>query len=185
MYRISIWLEHKPFENVFRLLPLSVPGSTSVLFVEKVLVVEGGGDAFASGVLDRLAGAMSRKEKLQKSFSSTGWTVLSANQADNIPDTVEALKNLGIKVAALFDADAKGRVNADKIKDKCPVLTYERSNNGEVDLDLSLLLGLEKVNQDKAISNCFFPNTARIWSSTRKFWMATRNLQMRLTTSVQ
>jgi len=130
---------------------LIMPGSTSVLFVEKVLVVEGGGDAFASGVLDRLAGAVSRKEKLQKSFASTGWTVLSANQADNIPDTVEALKNLGIKVAALFDADAKGRVNADKIKDKCPVFTYERSNNGEVDLELALLLGLEKANQDKAI----------------------------------
>jgi hypothetical protein len=130
---------------------LVMPGSTSVLFVEKVLVVEGGGDAFASGILDRLAGSISRKEKLQKSFASTGWTVLSANRADYIPGTVEALQSLGIKVAALFDADRPGRLNADKIKDRCPVFTYERSNNEEVDLELALLLGLQKLDRDKAI----------------------------------
>ncbi|RPJ20408.1 MAG: ATP-binding protein, partial [Planctomycetaceae bacterium] len=131
---------------------LIMPGSTSVLLVDKVLVVEGGGEVFASGVLDRLAAAICRTQRQQKSFASEGWTVLSANRADNIPETVEALKGLGMTVAALLDADTKGRDNAQKIKDKCPVFTYKKYNGSDVTLELALLYGLNVESRQRAIN---------------------------------
>ena len=124
---------------------LIMPGRTSALFADKVLVVEGGGDAFTLGALDRLAGMG------QKSLAAAGWMVFNANRADNVPETVEAMKGLGIKVAALLDADEKGRENAEKTKDKCPVFTYQRHTADDMTLELALLYGLDAKAQKQAV----------------------------------
>jgi len=131
---------------------LTMPGSTSALFAERVLVVEGGGDAFTFRVLDKLAGVVTKGGKEQESLASLGWTVFSANRADNIPETVLALKNLGIeKVATLFDGDTPGRASAEKTKDKCPTFVYKSLNEDEPTLELALMCGLASERQDRAI----------------------------------
>ncbi|MEN6426176.1 MAG: AAA family ATPase [Phycisphaerales bacterium] len=130
--------------TLWELEKLVMPGWTSALFVDKILVLEGGGDAFTSGALDRLAGLT------QESFASKGWTVFSANSANKVPGTVKAMKRLNIKVAALLDADDTGREVAEQTKDECPVFTYERPSGDSMTLELVLFNGLDKSAQRRA-----------------------------------
>jgi len=127
---------------------LMTPGSTSALFAERVLVVEGGGDAFAFGDLDRLAGIVTDDGQQQKFLASLSWTVFSANKAEHIPDTITALREIGIgKIAALFDGDDIGLSYAQKVKDKCPTFVYKSSKHKQPTLELALLFGFDAVGQ--------------------------------------
>jgi predicted ATP-dependent endonuclease of OLD family len=131
---------------------LAIPGSTSVLFADKVLVVEGDGDAFAIGEMDRIAGSVRNGNEPQKSFASLGWTVLSASKAENVPDTVEALKQFGIgSIAALFDGDQKGLESAEQTKERCPTFAYRSSKDAAPILELALLFGLDNEEQNATL----------------------------------
>jgi len=127
---------------------LTSPGSTSALFADKVLVVEGDADALTFGELDRLAGIETKGDKQQKSLASLGWTVFSANRADNIPDTISALEKLSVnKVAALLDSDQDGMCIAEETKNKCPTFVYKSSKDAAPTLELALLFGLNSNSQ--------------------------------------
>jgi energy-coupling factor transporter ATP-binding protein EcfA2 len=137
---------------------LLMPGGPSVLLAEKVLVVEGAGDAIVSGYLDRLAATnASRASGEHMSFASQGWCVFPANNAGAIPDVVRVLLSLGKRVAGLFDADDSGKRGAEKTAGVCPTFVYKSATWNQPCIEEALLAGLGNAGQRKVISEFHDP----------------------------
>jgi len=144
-------------EILQRLEYLMMPGGPCSLFADKVLLVEGAQESIVSGHLDRLASMISAKKKGSKysSFSSLGWSILDTSGADKSIGYVNLLLNLGKKVAALFDADSKGKENAEKTKDLCPTFVYKSETGGNPTLEDALLKGLPEETKEKVLSDFY------------------------------
>lgn len=148
-------------ENAFRGQTLSrafaflerklMPGEASALLAERVLIVEGEGDAIASGHLDRLA-VHSDKPGLAGSFAGLGWTVFSAGGASDVPRLVKLVQALRKKAAVLFDGDDEGLRRAETTKDLCPTFAYAPSSSEPCPrLEDALLLGLPILGKARAL----------------------------------
>ena len=122
---------------------LIMPGGPSVLFADKVLVMEGARDVVISGHLDRLAARCAAVCAVSHvSFATRGWCVFHALGADQIMDCVRVFNALGKITAALFDGDDPGRRYAEQTKDICPTFVYRSCNYTDPALEEALLAGL-------------------------------------------
>ena len=129
---------------------LIMPGSASVLFADKIVVMEGVGEAIVSGELDRLA----NKIKNEKSFASLGWTVFGASGAnETIVDIINFLRNIKKDVAVVLDNDSNGKRLAESTKAICPTFIYDNGNGEDLVLENALLDGLSFENRERAISS--------------------------------
>lgn len=144
-------LEDDGFDRL-QLESLIMPGKTSALFVEKVVVAEGAIDTIVSGELDRLAGKIRSSGEKQSSFASKNWCFFDPGGAPHVAEWAGILRKLGKKVVVLFDADEDGRNNADITKSEYPTFIYKSSKEPEPTLELSLLYGLENDRQKTAIN---------------------------------
>lgn len=131
---------------------LIMPGKSSALFAEKVLIVEGAGEAIVSGELDRLAATLSTQEIQQDSFASKNWTVFDAGGADHAKYNADLLHNLNKRVCILFDGDEIGRSNADITKKDYPTFIYNSGRGKDIPLELSLLFGLNSEAENMVLS---------------------------------
>jgi hypothetical protein len=96
---------------------LIMPGGPSVLFADKVLVMEGARDIIISGHLDRIAAKYAAVSACPHiSFAMKGWCVFHAFGADQIMDCIRMFQTLGKKTAAVFDGDDTGRKYRKKSK---------------------------------------------------------------------
>jgi len=128
-----------------------MPGEASALLAERVLIVEGEGDAIASGHLDRLA-VHSDKPGLAGSLAGLGWTVFSAAGAPDVPRLVKLVQALRKKVAVLFDGDDEGLKRAETTKDLCPTFVYAPSSSEPFPrLEDALLGGLRLLGKVHAL----------------------------------
>ncbi len=129
------------------------PGGPSVLLADKVVVVEGPGDAIVGGYLDRLAAAnASRLGVDHKSFAAKGWSIYSADNADAIPAVVPILRLLGKAVAAVFDADERGKAGAERTKTICPTFLYRSAEWNQPCIEEALLAGLDNGRKPTVLS---------------------------------
>lgn len=137
---------------------LIMPGGSSALFADKVLVVEGPRDAIVSGHLDRLAARNAAVCAVPHvSFATQGWCVFTAEKADKIRDCIHVLSTLGKKTAALFDGDDPGCRYAEQIKDLCPTFVYRSSQYSDPALEEALLAGLPPDDRKRVLDeldNC-------------------------------
>jgi len=140
-----------------RLEYLMMPGGPCSLFGDKVLLVEGAHDAITSGHLDRLAAMITAKKKgtTYHSFSSLGWSILDTSGAERSLGHVKLLLSLGKKVAALFDADGKGKENAEKTKNLCPTFIYKSEIGGTPTLEDALLRGLPENDREEVLAHFY------------------------------
>lgn len=136
---------------------LIIPGESSALFADKVLLVEGPQDALAIRYLNRLAANIAVEKKGQNSYSllSKGWCIFSAGDAERACDYAKLLSALKKKVAVLFDGDDKGRNCAMQIKDLYPTFIYKSSKSKIPTLEDALLLGLPDELQVKVYTEYF------------------------------
>lgn len=125
---------------------LIMPGKSSALFADKILIVEGAYDAIVSGELDRLA---TKIEGIQPSFASKNWIIYDASCASNIKSRADLLKKLGKRVCVLFDADEEGIRNANICKDLFPTFTYKSTQNTDITLELALYYGLPETDRSE------------------------------------
>ncbi len=132
---------------------LIMPGRTSALFAEKIIITEGAMDAIVSGELDRLAGIISSSGTKMESFAEKKWCFFDAGAATNVKDKADALKQLDKKIVLLFDGDSTGKKLAEGTKNDYPTFIYKHSTETEPILELALLYGLDEVNQTNAIRN--------------------------------
>ena len=122
---------------------LIMPGGPSVLFADKVLVMEGARDIIISGHLDRIAAKYAAVSACPHiSFAMKGWCVFHAFGADQIMDCIRMFQTLGKKTAAVFDGDDTGRKYAEEVKDICPTFVYRSCNYKQPALEEALLAGL-------------------------------------------
>lgn len=140
-----------------RLEYLMMPGGPCSLFADKVLLVEGAQDAITSGHLDRLAAKITAKKKgnTYHSFSSLGWSILDTSGSERSLGHVKLLLGLGKKVAALFDADGKGKENAEKTKNLCPTFIYKSEIGGNPTLEDALLKGLPEKGREEVLADFY------------------------------
>jgi energy-coupling factor transporter ATP-binding protein EcfA2 len=146
----SVIEDNKPAAGpLSRIEYLIMPGGASVLFADKVLLVEGAQDALTSGHLDRIrARTAALNSQTYHSFSSSGWCIFEAGGARNVPDCVKVLVALGKKVAALFDGDGAGKEVAESTKDLCPTFVYKSNKKSNPILEDALLFGLPKEEEE-------------------------------------
>jgi len=148
---------------------LIMPGRTSALFVEKLIIAEGAMDAIVSGELDRLAGAVSSPGKEQTSFASKNWCFFDASGSEHLLEKADALKKLGKKIVLLFDGDKMS--TADRTKDKYPTFIYKSSKESDPAIELALLHGMQENQQAEAIKDFHsFPECAEctVWKNDIK-----------------
>ena len=140
-----------------RLETLIMPGGSSALFADKILLVEGAQDTLVSGQLDRLAAktAALHQEKEFRSFASLGWCVFESANASNAASYVHLFKSFGKEVAALFDGDSAGKKYADETKDLCPTFIYKSMDGGNPEIEEALLKGLSEAEKDKVIEDFY------------------------------
>jgi hypothetical protein len=139
-----------------------MPGGPSVLFADKVLVMEGAGDAIVAGFLDRLSAALGLTGGGSPlSFAGLGWCVFAGQGVKDgkLRDRVKLLQRLGKTVAALLDGDGPGKTAALELKDVCPTFVYTSSGEGSPVLEDALLLGLPPAEQEKALE-AFYTHTS-------------------------
>jgi len=126
---------------------LIMPGHTSALLVENVIVAEGAGDTIVSRDLNRLAATVDvsaeKDGKRQKSFASKNWCFFDAGGATRARAKAEALRKLGKKVVLLFDGDAEGLENAKGTYRQYPTFVYKSSQDDRPTIELALLNGLQ------------------------------------------
>ena len=135
---------------------LIMPGGPSALFAEKLLIVEGAGDAIVSGHLDRLAATVCPVGSPDvKPFALEGWCVLAGAGTKSIPPAVEIFKKLGKDVVALLDGDDPGKAAAEALKHECPVFVYSSNDESHPTLEDALLLGLPR-NEQKVALTAFY-----------------------------
>ena len=153
------------FEGLIR------PGEASALLSDKILLVEGSGDAKVGGRLDRIAARANARF-----LSDQGWVVLSGNGAGKTPQYAMLLSDLGHRVVLLFDGDKAGREGADKTKGTYPTFTFSDSTLQEPCLEDALLAGLspetvtkavEELRQRSKCTNCPSRQNKRCWSIPR------------------
>ena len=132
---------------------LIIPGSTSALFADKIVLMEGLGDAFVSGELDRIAGQLTSAGNNQDSFSSLGWTVFGAKGTKTISDALDFFKRLGKKTIVLLDNDSNGNDAAKQLISKVPTFMYKKINGNDVELEQALLHGLDAKLHDEIITS--------------------------------
>lgn len=132
---------------------LIMPGRTSALFAEKIIVAEGAMDAIVSGELNRLAGLISSSDsdKSTESFATKKWTFFDAGSAEHVKKKADALGKLGKRVVLLYDGDTKGVVAAESSKSYYPTFIYKHQTETEPTLELALLYGLDQPKQANAI----------------------------------
>lgn len=122
---------------------LIMPGGPSVLFADKVLVMEGARDVIIAGHLDRLAAKCAAVcTGPHVSFTMKGWCVFHATGADQIMDCIRVFNALGKKTSAVFDGDDTGQKYAEQVKDICPTFVYSSCHYKEPALEEVLLAGI-------------------------------------------
>jgi len=136
-------------ELMARIETLIMPGGSSALFADKILLVEGAQDTLVSGQLDRLAAKTSAENKNNnyKSFASLGWCVFESAKASNAIHFVNLFSVFGKKVAVLFDGDGAGKTAAEDTKGLCPTFIYKNNKGGNPEIEDALLLGLPEDDQ--------------------------------------
>lgn len=146
-----------PKRVMARLETLIMPGGSSALFAEKILLVEGAQDTLVSGQLDRLAAktAAMNQEKDCRSFASLGWCVFESAPASNTASYVRLFKSFGKEVAALFDGDGPGKKYAVETKDLCATFIYKSMGGGNPEIEDALLKGLPEAEKEKVIEEFF------------------------------
>lgn len=135
---------------------LIMPGEASALFADKVLLVEGEGEAIVLGALDRLAVKVSSFGSSCDSYALKGWCVFNAKGADDIRESIKALQSMGKKVAAVFDGDGPGKSYAEQVKGLCPTFVFRSSMEAEPCLEEALLYGSRQANN---VLTVFFNNS--------------------------
>ena len=127
---------------------LIMPGRTSALFSENVIIGEGLEDAIVSRDLDRLAGKVLGEGK---GFAAGNWCFFEAGGAPHAKEKADMFKKLGKRVVVLFDGDATGQEAA---KDACqsfPTFMYTSSTEAAPTIESALLGGLSNKRRKSAI----------------------------------
>lgn len=128
---------------------LVMPGQGSALLSDRVLLVEGLGDALTSGELDRISAVAN----LPGGFlAARGWIALTSHGAGKAVQYAKVLQSLNIQVRALFDGDLAGTREASNAKDDIPVFVYSSSQVSNPRLEEALFYGLESSAQDSVLA---------------------------------
>ncbi|MFC2146716.1 ATP-dependent endonuclease [Acidobacteriota bacterium] len=143
-----------------RLESLIMPGGPSVLFADKILLVEGAQDAIVSGHLDRLSAriAAEKQNSDYNSFSSLGWCIFEAAKASKTIYFAKFFISLGKRVVSLFDGDGPGKEAARGTKYICPTFVYKSEQGGTPTLEDALLLGLPTEVKNKVLDDFYNNN---------------------------
>lgn len=154
---------------------LIMPGGASVLFADKVMILEGADDAIVSGYLDRLASRVSaRSGEMCSSFASQGWVTFGASGASTIPERTRLYSTLQKRVAVLFDGDKEGQEYAEETSKTCPTFIYGACQcEDEPRIEDALLLGLPEKSQENVLEEFYsHPACKNCASATRdkKCW---------------
>lgn len=151
---------------------LVMPGGPAALFADKVIIVEGAGEAVVSGRLDRLAAKLAAtNRKPQMSFASQGWCPLHACGARETLVTVKVLTALGKRPVALFDGDGEGKEGADNTKDLCPSFIYRSDIEPNPTLEDALLIGLPAQEKEKVLEEFYsLPECQSCKRKSNKCW---------------
>ncbi len=144
-------------ELMSRIESLIMPGGTSALFADKILLVEGAQDAIVSGQLDRLAAriAAEKQKSNYNSFASLGWCIFEAAKASKAIDFVNFFNAFGKKMTVLFDGDGPGKEAASRTKNLCPTFVYINDQGGNPTLEEALLLGLPKSDETQVLDDFY------------------------------
>jgi hypothetical protein len=127
---------------------LIMPGRTSALFAENVIITEGLEDTIVSRDINRLAIAVLG---VDRAFATKKWCFFNAGGAPHAKATAESLRRLGKEVAILFDGDTAGLQAAQTTFADFPTFAYTSRVEKEPTLEVALLHGLSDDNQAKAI----------------------------------
>lgn len=128
---------------------LAMPGQGSALLSDKVLLVEGPGDALTSGELDRVSATVS----LVGGFlAARGWIALTCHGAGKAGQYAKILQSLRIQVCALFDGDPEGNTRAGEVKDDVPTFVYSSNRVANPRLEEALFYGLKSSAQARVIA---------------------------------
>ena len=133
------------------LASLIMPGRTSALFAEKIIIAEGAMESIVSGELDRLSGMISSSKTKMESFADKKWCFFDAGGVPHVKEKANALNKLGKRVVLLYDGDTDGLEAAGSSKGDYPTFIYKHQTETEPTLELALLYGLDYAKQTNAI----------------------------------